>query len=185
MPKVSKDSAAQVTDHGAAEDRTGGARRILGQLVAADALLGAGLADQHLGQRSRGTHRPLGGPLPQGEERAVSSQVASPLGDRTGVMTRCADRPCSPDGGAQWRVPRTDVPIGTALTVRCRNDDRFPMAHGAGGDLSWAYQRAWTSVPLCSVETFFALLLHSIKAPRSCQVSTACFQCSTTPAGDS
>jgi hypothetical protein len=47
------------------------------------------------------------------------------------------------------------------------------------------YQRAWTTVPLCSVTTFLALPVQSMKAGRSCQVSTASLQCSTTPAGDS
>ena len=47
------------------------------------------------------------------------------------------------------------------------------------------YQRPWTTVPLCSVTTFLALPVQSMKAGRSCQVSRASLQCSTTPAGDS
>jgi hypothetical protein len=47
------------------------------------------------------------------------------------------------------------------------------------------YQRPWTVVPLCSVTTFLALPVQSMKAGRSSQPSRASRQCSTTPAGDS
>ena len=49
------------------------------------------------------------------------------------------------------------------------------------------YQRAWTTVPLCNMETFLALAAHARSSLWSGirSGSTASLQCSTGPAGDS
>ena len=58
---------------------------------------------------------------------------------------------------------------------------------GSGEGAQWhsgvGYQRAWTTVPSCSVVAL--PLLQSIQAGRSGQFSIACFQWLATPAEDS
>jgi hypothetical protein len=83
--------------------------------------------------------------------------------------TRNTGRPCH----RAWASPARH---GIRPVPRRRGGSRMP-APGR-------YQRPWITVPLCSVTTFLALPVQSMKAGRSCQVSRASLQCSTTPAGD-
>ena len=97
-------------------------------------------------------------------------------------------------GGAGWAAGRGPARARRRQVRRLpRNGAGRPYAGGSSRP-SWRatyaarpsrYQRPWTTVPLCSVTTFLPLAVQAMKAGRSCQVSTACFQCSTTPAGDS
>jgi hypothetical protein len=83
--------------------------------------------------------------------------------------TRNTGRPCR-------RALASPARHGIRTVPRLRGGSRMP-APGR-------YQRPWITVPLCSVTTVLALLVQSMKAGRSCQVSRASLQCSTTPAGD-
>ena len=85
-----------------------------------------------------------------------------------------ATPPAYPLGVGRARPQALTTPVGAR-----------PCWQAISAARPFLYQRPWIVVPLCSVTTFLALPVQSMKAGRSCQPSLASLQCSTTPAGDS
>ena len=117
-------------------------------------------------RRVHWSHGPVGGG--KSADRMTGSRQCRRAG--CGLRgTRNTGRPCR-------RALASPARHGIRTVPRRRGGSRMP-APGR-------YQRPWITVPLCSVTTFLALPVQSMKAGRSCQVSRASLQCSTTPAGD-
>jgi hypothetical protein len=92
------------------------------------------------------------------------------------------DAACGPPpGDSQYRPA---MPRRLGQPSKARDPYRTAAARRIADACPGRYQRPWITVPLCSVTTFLALPVQSMKAGRSCQVSRASLQCSTTPAGD-
>jgi hypothetical protein len=127
-----------------------------------------------------------------GQERPLPGRSRSP----GPLVTRSSwGREVRRSHDRQPAVPAAAGLRGTRDTGRpCRRAQASPARHGirtvprrrgrSPVPAPGRYQRPWITVPLCSVTTFLALPVQSMKAGRSCQVSRASLQCSTTPAGD-
>ena len=97
------------------------------------------------------------------------------------LQCRCAARRVAASGDSQYRPA---MPPCLGQPSKARDPYRTAAARRIADACPGRYQRPWITVPLCSVTTFLALLVQSMKAGRSCQVSRASLQCSTTPAGE-
>jgi peroxiredoxin len=105
------------------------------------------------------------------------------LADTDHGVARAYGRPtgCSAPAAPSWSWTPTGASPITTSTCSGWTTRRGRPARGPGGGLS--YQRACTTVPLCSVETL-PRCPQSRKACRSPHEANACRQCSATPAGD-
>jgi hypothetical protein len=135
------------------------------------------------------------GPNPCGKETADPMRSGGERGGCPSPGPRPAGWPRVRPAGL-WGARRSER-WSSSGAKKLTHSPRYSAARPDAGGSSWPcwrampaagpgrYQRPWTTVPLCSVTTFLALPVQSMKAGRSCQVSRASLQCSTTPAGDS